>query len=161
MGAWFREIATHLSKALSVFPGKSITYCLFYVIPDENRYPLSWHCPNAKRRPGGRRWKSRQTRRPAAESTEREVDRLRSLAALVRLGVEGHLLPVLEPRQAGGLHRRDVDEDVLIADVRRNEAESLGVVEELDGTSLGHGANPFLPLLPIKRADFSKPAGCP
>src|SRR5436190_558349 len=72
-----------------------------------------------------------------------KVDRLRALAHAVRLDVEGDLLAVDERAQARGLYRGDVDEHVLGAAVRRDEAEAFGGVEELYGAGLGHWGNSF------------------
>src|SRR6185437_7220212 len=44
------------------------------------------------------------------------------------------LLALVEPRQPGALDRRDVDEDVLAAGIRLNEAVALLRVEPLDRT---------------------------
>src|SRR6185437_7642503 len=44
------------------------------------------------------------------------------------------LLTLIEPRQPGALDRRDVDEDVLAAGIRLNEAVALLRVEPLDRT---------------------------
>src|SRR5690606_14820139 len=76
---------------------------------------------------------------------KREVHRLGALAALVRLRVERHLLTVLEAWKAGGLHRRNVDEHVLGVVIRLDEAEPLGMIEELDRSRLRHGIAPYLP----------------
>src|SRR5438477_2128424 len=72
-----------------------------------------------------------------------QVDRLRAFAHAVRLDVEGDLLAVDERAQARGLDRGDVDEHILGAAVRRDEAEAFGGVEELYGAGLGHWGNSF------------------
>jgi hypothetical protein len=59
-----------------------------------------------------------------------------SLQALLALhNLEGDLLAFLQGLEAGALDRAEVDEDVRAA-FRGDEAEALGVVEPLDGTSL-------------------------
>jgi hypothetical protein len=68
-----------------------------------------------------------------------DVDGLRALAHAIRLGVEGDLLAVLQGLQAGCLERRDVDEHVFSAAVRRDEAEALVLVEEFNDALGGHG----------------------
>src|SRR5690606_21653739 len=68
----------------------------------------------------------------------REVDGLGALAHAVRLDVEGDLLAVDEGAHARRLDGGDVDEHVLRAAVRRDEAEALGGVEEFHGAGLGH-----------------------
>ena len=65
-----------------------------------------------------------------------QIDCLRALAHAVGLDVERDLLAIEQALHAGALQRRDMDEDVLRAAIRRDEAKTLGGVEELDGTSL-------------------------
>jgi hypothetical protein len=72
-----------------------------------------------------------------------EVNSLRTLAHTVWLDVEADLLAVDERAQARSLDSGDVDENVLRAAIRRNEAEAFGCVEELYGTGLGHWENSF------------------
>ena len=77
--------------------------------------------------------------RPARRSGRRlKLDRLRSLAALVRLGLEGDPLAVGQGAEAGALDRGDMDEHVLAAVVRRDEAVALRRIEEFHGAVLTH-----------------------
>src|SRR3954447_19689488 len=70
-----------------------------------------------------------------------EVDRRGLAVALVGLELVGDLLTFAQAHQAGALHRRDVDEDILAAVVRLDEAVALGLVEPLHRTRF-HG--PYL-----------------
>src|SRR5690606_15087347 len=74
-----------------------------------------------------------------SRSEYREVDRLRTLAALIRLGVETDFLSIFQAGQAGCLDGRNMHEHVFLAAFRRDEAEALCVVEELDCAGLRHG----------------------
>src|SRR5579883_1886122 len=76
-------------------------------------------------RPSRQRW-----------SGELEVGR-GGLPALHRSVVD-HLLAVVQPLQAGGLHGSDVNEHVLAAVLRHDEAVALGGIEPLYGAG-GHG----------------------
>src|SRR5579871_565131 len=67
-----------------------------------------------------------------------QIDRLRPLAALVRLGFEGYPHSVAQCRYAGTLYGSDVDEYILAPVVRRNEPISLGCIEEFNGAVLAH-----------------------
>lgn len=67
-----------------------------------------------------------------------QVDSLRTLAHAVGLNVEGDFLAIDEGAQAGSLDRGDVDEHILGAVVRRDEAEAFGGIEEFYGAGLGH-----------------------
>src|SRR3954470_6108310 len=76
---------------------------------------------------------------PAADRSGRaQIDRFGALAHAVGLDVEGDLLAIDEGAQAGSLDRRDVDEHILGAAVRRDETEAFGRVEEFYGAGLGH-----------------------
>jgi len=56
--------------------------------------------------------------------------------------LEGDLLPFVEGAHAGAFNGADMNEDVLAAGVRLNEAEALLVVEPLHGSDIH--ANHFL-----------------
>ena len=56
--------------------------------------------------------------------------------AAVFLGVEGHLLALDEPTHSRALKRGGVDENVLAAIVRLNEAEAFLVVVEFHGARI-------------------------
>src|SRR5262249_43738262 len=71
-----------------------------------------------------------------------QVDRLGSLAALVWFGFEGDAHAFIERADFRALHGGDMDEDVLAPLVRRDEAESLRLIEELDSSSLPHARSP-------------------
>src|SRR4029079_9844730 len=60
-----------------------------------------------------------------------KVDR-RVFPSSVDLEVEFEAIAFVDPRQAGALHRADMDERVVLAVVARDEAEALHGVEELD-----------------------------
>src|SRR6188472_3540146 len=77
--------------------------------------------------------------RSQAASADRQIDRLGTLAALVRLGVEAYFLSIFEARKARRLHGRDVDEHILRPVIRGDEAEPFGMVEEFDSAGLRHG----------------------
>ena len=72
-------------------------------------------------------------------SRSNELDRADGglAAARIGLGVELHLLAFAKTLDASALERGGVDEHVLLAVVRLDEAEALLVVVELDGT-VGH-----------------------
>src|SRR6185437_15502712 len=55
-------------------------------------------------------------------------------AARIRLDVERDLLALVQRAHAGRLDRGGVDEHVLAAAFRRDEAKALGGIEELNGT---------------------------
>jgi len=76
-----------------------------------------------------------------AASAVQPIDRLTAFGPLPRLSgsVSNLTLSVLETREAGSLHGGNMDEDILRPVIRRDEAESLGVVEELDSAGLRHG----------------------
>src|SRR3954451_6515887 len=67
-----------------------------------------------------------------------EVDRRGLAVALVGLELVGDLLTLAQAHQARALHRRDVDEDILAAVVRLDEAVALRLVEPLHRTRF-HG----------------------
>src|SRR4051812_43782792 len=69
--------------------------------------------------------------------------RRRFLSALPH-HLEADLLALVEPVQTCGVHGSDVDEHVLRAVLRLNEAEALGGVEPLHGTHC-HQTLSFLP----------------
>ena len=71
---------------------------------------------------------------------ELQVHRLRPAAAAIVLGLEGELGAFGKLLQAGALDRRDVDEHVLAAALRRDEAEAAIVVEELERAVLARPA---------------------
>ena len=103
------------------------------------KYPLpqpGTACRSMRNWPGSRHPATGQSR---AASADRQIDRLRTLAALVRLGIESHFLSIFEARKARRLHGRDVDEDILRPVIRRDEAETFGMVEEFDSAGLRHG----------------------
>jgi hypothetical protein len=58
--------------------------------------------------------------------------------AAILLGIEGDLLTLVEGAHAGALEGRGVDEHILAAIIRRNEAEALLIVVELYGARI-HG----------------------
>src|SRR4051812_25671036 len=60
------------------------------------------------------------------------------LAILRRFQFVRNALVLLQRRHAGALDGADVNERILAAGVRGNEAEPLGGVEKLDGASDGH-----------------------
>ena len=55
-------------------------------------------------------------------------------AALIRLNVERDLVAFVQAAHAGRFDGADVHEHILAAAFRRDEAEALGGVEELDST---------------------------
>jgi hypothetical protein len=67
-----------------------------------------------------------------------QIDRLRSLAALVGLGLERDAHAFVEIADAGPLDRRHVHEDVLAAIVGLDETESLLGIVKLHGAALAH-----------------------
>src|SRR5215212_8274159 len=67
-----------------------------------------------------------------------EIDRRGLAVALVGLELVGDLLTLAQAHQARALHRRDVDEDILAAVVRLDEAVALRLVEPLHRTRF-HG----------------------
>src|SRR5690348_15070548 len=71
-------------------------------------------------------------RRLATSADQREIAG-RFLAAIAH-DLVLDLLALIEPRQSGALDRRDVDEDVLAAGIRLDEAVTLLRVEPLDRT---------------------------
>ncbi len=97
--------------------------------------------------------------RPAIEAARKErlrfvvLRRLRRLdigdggfaGALVFRGVEGDLLALHQPTHSGALKRGGVDENVLAAIVRLNEAEAFLVVVEFHGARI-HRSIPFADL---------------
>ncbi|XEN31637.1 hypothetical protein M728_002234 [Ensifer sp. WSM1721] len=83
-------------------------------------------------------------RQRAALADDLQVDCLRSLAAAIRLGVEGDLLVFRETAQAGGLHGRNMYEDVRATAFRFDEAKALVGVKEFYSASFGHASGPFL-----------------
>src|SRR5215218_5590249 len=93
-----------------------------------------------KRRPEQRRNKvvkgRRRTRRPIVVESlgALQVDGL-GLAALVLLKVIADLLVLVQRTHAGLLDGSDVDERVLAAVVRLDEAETLGFVEKFYGAN--------------------------
>jgi hypothetical protein len=58
--------------------------------------------------------------------------------ATIFASVEGNLLILVEAMQTGALESRGMNEHVLAATVRLNEAETLLTVVELNGTGI-HG----------------------
>jgi hypothetical protein len=80
----------------------------------------------------------------AALADDLQVDRLRSLAAAIRLGVEGNLLVFREAAQAGSLYGRDMHEDVSATVLGFDEAKALIGVKEFYSASFGHASGPFL-----------------
>ena len=67
-------------------------------------------------------------RRPSATVSHRlEIDGLGALG--IGLDVERHLLALVQRAQARRFHGRDVDEHVLVAAVRRDEAKTLGGIK--------------------------------
>src|ERR671924_1944440 len=73
---------------------------------------------------------------------ELKVDRLRSLAALVGLGIEGHAHALIERTNPRPLDGGDVHEHILPALVRRDEAEALRLIKELNRSRLPHVVRP-------------------
>src|SRR5690606_27819271 len=69
-------------------------------------------------------------------------DRLWALAPLVRLGIERNAHTFVERADARALDGGHMNEHVLTALVRCNEAEALGLIEELDSSSLPHARSP-------------------
>src|SRR5690606_9512624 len=77
---------------------------------------------------------------------DRQIDRARTFAARIRLGVELHLLTLGQGGEPGTLHRGNVNEHVATAVRRRDKTKALRGVEELNGPSqLAHDW-PFLKL---------------
>ncbi|VTZ61350.1 conserved hypothetical protein [Sinorhizobium medicae] len=72
-----------------------------------------------------------------------QVDRLRSFAAAIRLGVEGDFLVLRQTAQAGSLHGRNMYEDVRATVLRLDETKALIGIEEFYSASLGHASGPF------------------
>src|SRR5512146_2982667 len=66
------------------------------------------------------------------------------LAVVAALEIERHFLVLAQRREAGALDGRDVDEYVLGAAIRLDEAESLGVVEEFHGSAAAHGSSKWV-----------------
>src|SRR5262245_26087941 len=99
---------------------------------------------NTYARCAAQRWR----RRGFAVTAERgsagddEVDRLRPLALLVGLDVEGDALPLGQRFEAGALDRGDVNEHVAPAVIGLDEAVAALGVEELDGTCHRHREAP-------------------
>ena len=69
-----------------------------------------------------------------------QVHGLWTAPAAIVLGLEGKLGSLGELLKAGALDRRDVDEDVLAARFRRDEAEAAIVVEEFERAVLARPA---------------------
>jgi hypothetical protein len=69
---------------------------------------------------------------------DRQIDCLRSFAALVGFSFERNLLAIFQSRQAGSLDRGDVDENVFASVFRRNEAKTFGVIEKFNCAGLRH-----------------------
>jgi hypothetical protein len=72
----------------------------------------------------------------AAVFLDLQFNGLGTLAMSIRLGFEGNALVAHEGCQAGSFHGGDMNEDVRIAIVRHDEAESLVRLEELHDASL-------------------------
>ena len=81
----------------------------------------------------------------ATESYSREIDRLRTLALLVRLNFKLDALSLGQRLQAGVLDRGDVYEHITAAVVRLDEAVAALAVEEFDRTTHGHLTDSFPP----------------
>src|SRR5690606_32031391 len=89
------------------------------------------------------RWQSRvQASWRAGSGRHLKVDSLGALAPLVGLGVERHPHALVERPDARALNGGHMDEYVLAALVRRNKAETFGLIEELDSPSLPHARSP-------------------
>ena len=73
------------------------------------------------------------------------LDFLGLQALLALRDLERHLLAFLQRLEAAALDGTEVHEQVGAAVFRGDEAETLGVVEPLDGTGLtiGHGVTPW------------------
>jgi hypothetical protein len=67
----------------------------------------------------------------------------RFAAAAVGHNVKGDLLSLVESAHSGAFDRADMDEDILVAVFRLNEAEALLAIEPLHG-SLVHGKYPYV-----------------
>src|SRR5688500_3628118 len=76
----------------------------------------------------------------------------------VRFGLEADLLAVTKAANSGPLEGRRVDEDVLVAVVRLNEAEGLLVVVDLYCAG-NHGIAPSLAWA-RERVPSKRPPGC-
>ena len=63
--------------------------------------------------------------------------------ARVVLDLEGDLVALSQAGRTGVRKRRAVDENVLLAIVRRDEAKATGVVEAFDSAVEAHGRYPF------------------
>jgi hypothetical protein len=74
--------------------------------------------------------------------------------ATVFLGVEGNLLTFHEAAHAGALERRGVDEHVLAAVVRLDEAEAFLIVVKLNGAGV-HGSILSLAVVHVSTARAS------
>ena len=78
--------------------------------------------------------------RPGAESGQSQIDGAFTPVA-AGFDVEGDLLVVAQTGQARALDSRDVDENVLGAAFRLDEAEALGCIEPFHG-AIGHVSFP-------------------
>src|SRR5262249_13945989 len=67
------------------------------------------------------------------------VDGLWTFATAVRLRFKGNPSTLVKRGGTPALHCRDMQEYILAAVVRRDEAESPRMIEELDRTALTHG----------------------
>src|SRR5207248_5092660 len=88
------------------------------------------------------------SRREAGFSLLRErlqrLDVRRGRALLALRHVEGDLLAILQRLVAGALDRAVMGEEIFAAVIRRDEPETLGVVEPLNGTCCHVFSNPYL-----------------
>jgi hypothetical protein len=75
------------------------------------------------------------------QSGELQIDGLR--AATVLLDRERHFRAFFKRRKTGALDCGNVDENILAAIFRRDEAEATGRIKELYGAILAHGDIPF------------------
>src|SRR5262245_26429394 len=78
----------------------------------------------------------------AGSARRLQVHGFGSLAALVRLGLEGNAHALVESADVRTLDGSDMDEDVLASLVRRDEAETFRLVEELYSSGLPHARSP-------------------
>src|SRR5215510_1634144 len=86
----------------------------------------------------------RELESPRARSAgDDEVHRLRPLALLVGLDVEGDALPLGQRLEPGTLDRGDVHEHVAPAIVRLDETVAALGIEEFDRTCHRHRETPF------------------
>src|SRR5215467_1357348 len=90
---------------------------------------------------GSRGWRVTNPWRPVS-ARRLQVHGLGSLAALVRLGLERNAHALVESADVRALNGSDVHEDVLASLVRRDEAETFRLVEELYSSSLPHARSP-------------------